>query len=221
MYKNGHRGLSLFLSAPIVAILLLLDLPVLGIFFCVSVFILASLPDIDLKISSIKHRGITHTVWFALFSGIVYAILVSGIVSITGSKNVLLQQFSVSYIYLVVFVFGTGFSGVLFHLLGDIITPMGVNMFSRQTNDAVSFNLLLAKNEVANDSAFALGVIGLVFTGILTQYPHLLYFTNLPTISLYIGGYTLLFLFWIGMSTTTVGKGLYRIVRTIYDYITS
>lgn len=213
MYKNGHRGLSLFLSAPIVAVLVSYELGVLALVFVVSVFSLPSIPDIDIHLQEytpITHRGITHTVWFAMFFGVLYAGFVFGGMTYFGIEDTTVPLWKV-----LAFSWFTGFCVIMFHILGDVITPMGVKVFSRDNRGGFSLDFVLAKNRIANDTSIVIGLLSLVFVGVLTQYPNL---QSLPSVLIFCVGYAGLFGLWLFISTTRVGKFFYRIFSKLTDF---
>lgn len=75
---------------------------------------MAPIPDIDIHLN-IPHRGPTHSIWFAILAGVVYAAILA--YSSVGGLS-LLATAGVG--------FGSGFAGVIGHIAGDMITPMGV-----------------------------------------------------------------------------------------------
>lgn len=84
-----------------------LELTVIGVGLAVG---LASLPDVDQPLSRIRHRGPTHTVWFAVLVG-----LLAGV----GSTLVLGSSLAFRFGFVV------GTCSILAHLAGDVVTPMG------------------------------------------------------------------------------------------------
>jgi len=170
MHRNGHFGLNLYLTAPIVFVTGLFGVLEIGLVFVITSAIFPSLPDIDLslsKYSSIKHRGITHTVWFGLVFGFIYMLVLGSILFyITNPFKVVSfgifenSQFSVGLLLLSLFF--AGFCAVIFHLIGDVFTPTGVNFFSRDNSYGFSINQFYASNEVANRSAIVIGILSLV-----------------------------------------------------------
>lgn len=117
MHQEGHIGLNLLLFAPVAYWLvghgeyLLMGVAMIGV---VS---MAPIPDIDMQLP-IRHRGPTHSIWFAILVGVVYAafLVYAGFGELT-----LVETATVGFL--------SGFVGVLGHILGDVITPMGVAPF--------------------------------------------------------------------------------------------
>lgn len=140
MYSSGHAGISLALYAPILFALLVFNMYTVAIIGLVIVLFLASTPDADMKfqhnstvfhsiplvrrlVPDIKHRGITHSVWFMLAIGVVLA--VGGFFlypMVETVLNVTRPLFTLS-----MFFFGA--FGILAHMMGDYITPTGINIF--------------------------------------------------------------------------------------------
>lgn len=225
MYKNGHRGLALFLSAPIVAVLILLELYALAILFSSAAFFMPSIPDIDIHLQEylpISHRGITHTIWFALIVGVLFSLCGYGLSFLP--KFALLSIVGVSLPVFIVFCWFIGFSVIMFHICGDIITPMGVNIRSRHNRGGYSLDYVLAKNKIANHTAVVFGLTSNVLTiAISQQLP--LYFDNtlllLPaTITLLIAIYAVLFGLWLFISTHWIGRKMYHASCYAINFIT-
>ncbi|WP_136715507.1 metal-dependent hydrolase [Halorientalis salina] len=148
MYRAGHLGVSLLVYAPLGFALVLLgrsDLAVLGELCMLS---LATLPDTDHSIPFVSHRGSTHTVGFALLVG-----LAAGAVGwVFGGQAVGMSS------ELAVFGFAIGTLAILAHLLGDVLTPMGIAPFWPLWNRRFTLRVTRADNTIANFSLFGLGV---------------------------------------------------------------
>ena len=65
MYRPGHDGLALLLYAPLGLVLLGVDRSALAVAGGAVTVGLAPLPDFDLRLPVVSHRGVTHTVGFA------------------------------------------------------------------------------------------------------------------------------------------------------------
>lgn len=150
MYQLGHFGVALLAYAPLGVVVGLTGaeaLAVVGGLVCVS---LSTLPDCDHDIPFIEHRGITHTLGFAVVVGAVLAaaasVLLTGTLSISASPTV-------------AFAFVVGTLSILSHLLADAITPMGIRPFRPLSSYHYSAKLTPAANPVANYALFAIGVV--------------------------------------------------------------
>src|SRR5699024_12300032 len=73
MYRKGHWGLALLFYSPIVFGALSADIATLPLVIAGTAVTsgLCMLPDVDQNLPFIKHRGSTHTSWFALLVGVV------------------------------------------------------------------------------------------------------------------------------------------------------
>mgnify|MGYP006287437421 CR=1 FL=1 len=150
MYRAGHLGVSLLVYAPIGVLLVVVgraDLAILGEFCMLS---LATLPDTDHRLPFVSHRGPTHTVGFALLVGAGLSTLgwvVGG------------QPAAVTTSELAIFGFVIGTLAVLAHLLGDVITPMGIAPFWPVWNRRFTLGLTRADSVIANYTLLGLGVL--------------------------------------------------------------
>lgn len=73
MHPTGHQGVALLVYAPIAYLLLIENAFVLAIGGLVVMLGLAMLPDIDMRLPGVPHRGPTHTLLFSLLVGGVVA----------------------------------------------------------------------------------------------------------------------------------------------------
>lgn len=293
MNKSGHKGISILFTSPVFALLLTLDLFILGgIFAFISIY-LSSFPDIDVKLKnfdsirifnfqfhgltsiqifnipkryifhmllikvtlffrnlhvlllrnnserishsefSVSHRGITHTVWYMISVGLLLGILSFSLLFPASLllpieyAELLFIDFLQASVYTTSFIFfAAGFCGILFHCIGDVFTPTGINFISLETNYGLSLRQLsftiLGKtiepefyydNEVANRSAGVFGIIGFIYAIIFG-----LYYGQVNPIYL-IGGFIGLFLLgipvWLLIVKTRIGDMIYK----IYDII--
>lgn len=158
MYRAGHLGVSLLVYAPVAMVLLVLGRPDLAILGEVCMLSLATLPDTDHRLPLVSHRGPTHTVGFALLVGLGLGWLgwtVGG------------QPAAVTASELGVFGFFVGTLAIMAHLLGDVLTPMGITPFWPLWNRRFTLRLTRADNLIANYTLLGLGVlvtVGLVMT---------------------------------------------------------
>lgn len=164
MHREGHHGLNALLYTPIAVATALfgsIELAIVGAMLMVGT---ASLPDFDRHFDNnmnshrsdlwtlipIKHRGFTHTVWFAAIIGIGGA----GLALVMAPPHP--EEFTAA------FGFATGFLGVVGHILGDAMTPMGVKPFSPLRKTKYSFGWFKAKNRIANYGFLFIGGIALI-----------------------------------------------------------
>lgn len=69
MERSGHLGLALLFISPVTIIATILVSPVWGVFTTIIAISVFHIPDLDQKVPTIKHRGISHTIWAALALG--------------------------------------------------------------------------------------------------------------------------------------------------------
>lgn len=140
MHREGHYGVALLLYTPITILLIYLGLDWYAL---VGVFILlfgATFPDIDLRIPFVKHRGITHTVWFAVFVGVVVYSILDIAALPSGDPRLPVPAFSGALMTFSIFT----------HLAGDALTPMGIRPFTPVIDTTFSAELFYSSNTLAN-----------------------------------------------------------------------
>lgn len=148
MRQTGHYGAALLVYAPVGFALLAVD-PLLAFAGGAGVLALATLPDFDLRVPLVPHRGPTHTVLFVA--------LVAGLLGAAGWYAADAAGFDPAVLAL--FGFGVGVLGVGSHLLADALTPMGVTPFWPLSGRNYTLGLTHADNPVANWLLLALGVL--------------------------------------------------------------
>lgn len=162
MKSEGHTGLALLLIAPVILMSAFVVDQIIIYAFVISVVFFVNIPDIDYKLSrsfigdiiGIKHRGFTHTIYFAVICGVASA-------SLTVASQDLIS---------VLMMFMSGFLGVTLHSLGDAVTPTGINYIPKIQDTPYSTDWFNYNNAIANIGFFMLGFvsIGMVFS-YLTQ----------------------------------------------------
>jgi inner membrane protein len=149
MYRTGHYGVSLLVYAPLAFALLVVREVTLAFVAGAVVLWLATLPDVDHRIPGVTHRGVTHTVAFALAVGLVF-----------GGGGYLLADGLALGDPVPVAAFGAfvGSLGVLAHLLGDVLTPAGVRPFWPLSARTYTLSLTRADDTLWNLGLLAAGV---------------------------------------------------------------
>jgi inner membrane protein len=148
MYKTGHYGAALLAYAP-VGYLLLGWRPGLAVLGGAGVLALATLPDTDQRIPLIRHRGPTHSL---LFLALVAGVLGAAGWSLGGGLSLGTPP------ELALFGALVGTVGIGSHLLADMLTPAGINLFWPLPRDPYSLYVARADNTLANWALLALGV---------------------------------------------------------------
>lgn len=160
MYREGHVGVALLFYAPVgllAALWLSAEMAVVGGLVAVS---LSTLPDIDELLSAVEHRGLTHTVYFALAVGM--------LVGLSGAVSGSAVGADEGWIAVGLFGFVVGTGTILSHIAADAVTPMGVDPLG--TGHRYSLTLVRARNPTANYILLALGAVVIVATaGLATQ----------------------------------------------------
>jgi inner membrane protein len=148
MLKEGHWGVALCAYAP-VGWTLLGTRPGLALAGGVGVLALARLPDVDLRLPFVAHRGATHTLAFAL----AVAAAMAGAASLAAGR--LPTPFDAPW--LPAFAAFVGAFGVGTHLAADALTPSGVPLLWPLSGRRISLGLVRADHPVANWGLLALG----------------------------------------------------------------
>ncbi|MFD1567932.1 metal-dependent hydrolase [Halolamina litorea] len=157
MYRTGHLGVSLLVFAPIGYLFVAAGEPLAALVTGGAMLWLAMLPDVDHRIPGISHRGVTHSLLFAALVGGVFA----------GAGALLADGLgTLDRVRLSTFGFFVGFVAVGAHLLGDVLTPAGVNLFWPWRRE-FSLYLTRADNTLANYALFALGVFAVGVAAVL------------------------------------------------------
>lgn len=163
MYVLGHVGISLLLFAPLAGVLLSTGYPLLTVVTGLLMIAIGPLPDLDTYTDRLDHRGPTHTVWFALAVGLLVG-LVTGLG--TALSNWYISSCSLLLAWLPVWLGGVSTLAVLGHLVGDLVTPMGLWPFRPLSDRHYTADLTASKSPRANRLCFGAGTLALVVTGI-------------------------------------------------------
>jgi inner membrane protein len=147
MYRKGHLGVSLLVFAPVGYTLVRLGYPVVAAATGGVMLWFAMLPDVDHRLALVEHRGATHSLAFAALVG-----------GLGAALGVVAEQTVSVGLPLPAVGFAIGALTVLAHLLGDTLTPMGVNYFWPVSSRTVSLSLTRADNRWANSGLFGLGL---------------------------------------------------------------
>lgn len=157
MNSYGHYGIAMLLYSPILFIFTLQDFFLLGLVGVLAVFLLSRTPDIDYYIPLITHRGITHTIWFAVVIGFLLSMPFDSTGSIT------LFGHPVPY-RLIAFTFGS--YSVITHIIGDSLTPSGVRPFMPFIMTRYSMTIVRSGSNIGNGIFFVIGCLSLLCAAI-------------------------------------------------------
>ncbi|MFB6113920.1 MAG: metal-dependent hydrolase [Halodesulfurarchaeum sp.] len=153
MLRSGHQGLALLLYTPLSGLIvgtggtaMLVGVPVL--------LLAARVPDFDRWLPLLSHRGLTHTIWFAIVLSVAFAVGIGTVLdpAITPESHTLL-------------VYGTlgAVVGLLSHLLGDSVTPQGIRPFWPLSSRRIALHIVRSSDRRVNAFLLVLGVGALVW----------------------------------------------------------
>ncbi|UPW00802.1 metal-dependent hydrolase [Halorussus gelatinilyticus] len=153
MFRAGHYGVSLALYAPVGGLLVADGHPTAAVAGGAILCWFAMLPDVDHRLPGVSHRGPTHTLAFAaLVGGTVWAAASAG-ASAAGLGSVAVGPVGFPAFAGSMFAFA-----VLAHLVGDLLTPMGVALLWPLSGHRYSLSVTPADSTAWNYGLFALGV---------------------------------------------------------------
>ena len=153
VYRNGHIGASLVVYAPFGFLVTALVSIEVGLVGAAGVASMAMVPDLDMRIPFVKHRGITHTVWFALLVGAAFGVVGLAVGFRRGVAEAVLFGGAA-------FLFGA--VTIVSHLLADALTPMGIRPFAPVRDAEYTLDLFTAANPIANYALLGMGGVVLV-----------------------------------------------------------
>lgn len=157
MYRKGHYGVALLVFAPVAFVLLVIDRVDLAVVTGGAMLWLAMLPDVDHRVPGIPHRGPTHSLLFAALVGGAFAAVGAALGTVTGGVGSA-GVGSADGVSLSVIGFGIGALTVVAHLLGDALTPAGVNFLWPVSARTYTIGLWRADSTIANYGLFAIGI---------------------------------------------------------------
>jgi inner membrane protein len=159
VYLLGHVGISLLLFGPLAEVLLSTGQPLVAVLTGLLVVALAPLPDLDTYTDRLAHRGPTHTVWFALGVGLLVG-LVAGLGMLLWNQYISSDPLLPAWIP--VWFGSVSALAVVGHLLGDLVTPMGLWPFRPVSDRHYTVDLTPSKSPRANRLCFAAGSLALL-----------------------------------------------------------
>lgn len=150
MHRMGHNGAALAVYAPIGLLTFAAGLQtaaLVGGAFAVGG---TMVPNWDQRVLLVRHRGPTHTVWFALAVGAVLGL--TGI--LVGSSAGALTALAFGVFGLIVGVITVGAN-----LLADALTPMGICPLEPVRDTEYTLEVMRAANPIANYGHLVIGII--------------------------------------------------------------
>jgi len=169
MYRKGHIGIGLLFYAPFAFVLVSFDMASIMAFGLVGTTFWSFAPDFDMEMPFVSHRGITHTFLAAGVAGLLTAAIsvYLALEGLGGSSQFVLQPNLLAVPAAAGFGFTVGSLGVISHLAGDILTPMGIQPLKPFSNQKYTLDLVYARNELANQALMAVGSGALIGAFIL------------------------------------------------------
>ncbi|WP_137286872.1 metal-dependent hydrolase [Halorussus salinisoli] len=149
MFPPGHYGMALALYAVVGYVLLSQGyvrdaLSGGGIVLAYTLF-----PDVDGQLEFLVHRGVTHTLWFAVAVGVFCVLVVAPSLLKRPRREALRGG---------LWAFFLGAFAVVSHLLADVLNPWGVMPIYPVSPALYSLDLVRATNDAANYAMLAGGV---------------------------------------------------------------
>lgn len=152
MFRAGHYGVALVLYAPVGCGLLALGDPTAALAGGAGVLWLTMVPDWDVWLPLVSHRGPTHTLPFvALVAGLAWAVT-GGVAEAAGVAR------PVGPLSLPAFAGGVAALALVAHLVADLLTPMGVAVLWPATDHRYTASVTTADSAAWNYALFTLGV---------------------------------------------------------------
>lgn len=167
--------MSLLLYSPIAFILIFFNQISLAVVGLLVVLFSTSIPDWDMWLPFVKHRGFTHTLLFAALYGVIWAIIL-GLGSYTFlAVPELSELFTVNLALIdvaAIAFFGLfiGFWGIISHLAADFITPMGLKPLQPFSDQRYGYTLARAKNPAANAALLSSGWLVTIIVWVIGIY---------------------------------------------------
>lgn len=149
MFPPGHYGVALLLYAAVGYALLSRGYSQDALYGGGIVLSYTLFPDMDGKFDIFLHRGMTHTIWFALAVGVFCVLIVA---------SSLWRRPRGEAIRGALWAFFLGSFAVVAHLLADVLNPWGVMPVYPLSPALYSLDLVRATNDAANYALLALGV---------------------------------------------------------------
>ncbi|MFB6095035.1 MAG: metal-dependent hydrolase [Halodesulfurarchaeum sp.] len=152
MLRSGHYGAALLAYAPLAWVLLAGGHRAAAALALPTTLVLARLPDLDRRLPLVRHRGGTHTVWFAGLVGMGVGGLASGLCSSPPRESPL-----------AVGLWGVAVGGAAIgsHLLADSITPVGIRPLWPLSDRRIALGFVNADSWIANTLLLWLGIVAM------------------------------------------------------------
>jgi len=161
MHREGHLGAALLCFAPVAFLAAAVAGPTALLLGGGVAAGLSMVPDVDLRLPFVSHRGPTHTVWFATLVAAAGAL--TG--ALLGVESGLLPALGLALL-----LGSAAFISIASHIAADALTPMGVRPFSPWDETHYTWDVTRAANPVSNYLLLTVGAAvagGLGWLGVL------------------------------------------------------
>lgn len=149
MFALGHYGMALLLYAVVGYVLVSRGYVRDGLWGGGIVLAYTLHPDIDRQVDFLIHRGVTHTLWFAVAVGLLCLLAVANSLRTRPRREAVRGA---------AWAFFLGAFSIVAHLAADVITPWGVMPLYPLTPALYTFDLVYARNATANYALFTAGI---------------------------------------------------------------
>ena len=150
MHREGHLGAALFCFAPVGFVAAAVAGPTALLLGGAVAAGLAMVPDLDMRVPFVAHRGPTHTVWFATLLGAGGAL--AG--ALLGIESGPLPALGFALL-----LGSAAFLSIASHIAADALTPMGVRPFTPWDETHYTWDVTKAANPLSNYLLLALGAV--------------------------------------------------------------
>lgn len=163
VHREGHLGAALLCFAPAGFVAAAVAGPTALLLEGAVAAGLAMVPDVDMRVPFVSHRGPTHTAWFAALVGVAGALL-GGLLG--------LESGVVPALGLALLFGSSAFLSIASHIAADALTPMGVRPFTPWADTRYTWDVTRAANPISNYLLLAVGAVvagGLGWLGVLVH----------------------------------------------------
>lgn len=150
MFPLGHYGMALLVYSAVGCALLVRGRRRDALGGGAVVLLFTIHPDLDSQFPALAHRGVTHTLWFALLVGGVCVAVVATRLRRSPTRSAVAGG---------LWAFSLGALSILAHMAADALTPWGVVPLSPVASTSYTANVTLASNPTANRWLLGAGML--------------------------------------------------------------
>lgn len=170
MHREGHVGIGFLLYSPFAYLFVSLEWYFMFGIGMAAIGAWSFLPDIDMGLP-IRHRGPTHSIVFAAFAGLITAVAFGYLFTASTFQlgGPVAAGSAIGLLVVLAAGFTLAFLGVLGHIIGDVLTPMGVQPWWPRSGRAYSLDLVLAADKEANKQLSFIGALALTIALVIGE----------------------------------------------------